>query len=161
MDKINRLHMLPLTLPSFDYKTKQVLNKAYILDPVRKKYVLLTPEEWVRQHMLHYLIHHCGYPKGLCCLEKRIYGGKRYYRPDIICCDTLGTAKMVVECKAPYITLTNATLGQMMQYNRQLAVMHLVVTNGNNHFCWQWEAASRQFQAISYIPTYDACRPTH
>lgn len=57
--------MVPLTLPSIEYKTKQVLDKTYILDVVRKKYVLLTPEEWVRQHMLHYLIHHCLYPKRL------------------------------------------------------------------------------------------------
>ncbi|WP_419241674.1 type I restriction enzyme HsdR N-terminal domain-containing protein [Cardinium endosymbiont of Nabis limbatus] len=146
--------MMPLTLPAFDFKIKQALDKTYILDLVRKKYVLLTPEEWVRQHMLHYLIDHLAYPKGLCCLEKRIYTADRYYRPDIIICNKSGVAKMMVECKAPYITLTNETLGQMMQYNRQLMVDHLVVTNGINHFCWQWEATLNQFRAISYIPTY-------
>ncbi|TSJ81412.1 MAG: type I restriction enzyme HsdR N-terminal domain-containing protein [Candidatus Cardinium sp.] len=149
--------MMPLALPSFDYKTKQTLDKTYILDLVRKKYVLLTPEEWVRQHMLHYLIHYLSYPKGLCRLEKRIYGAARYYRPDIILCDKFGVAKMVVECKAPHIPLTNETLGQMMQYNRQLAVDYLVVTNGINHFCWEWEKSSGQFQAINHIPTYQAC----
>ncbi|CAH2560247.1 type I restriction enzyme HsdR N-terminal domain-containing protein [Cardinium endosymbiont of Oedothorax gibbosus] len=152
--------MMLLTLPCFDYKTKQVLDKTYILDLVRKKYVLLTPEEWVRQHMLHYLIHHRSYPKGLCCLEKRIYRGTRYYRPDIILRDKLGVAKMVVECKAPYITLTNKTLGQMMQYNRQLAVDYLLVTNGIDHFCWKWEANRGQFQAIRNIPTYQTCAMT-
>ncbi len=146
--------MMPLTLPSFDYKIKQAFNKTYILDLVRKKYLLLTPEEWVRQHMLHYLMHYLAYPKGLCCLEKRIYGGRRYYRPDIIICDKFGVAKMVVECKAPYITLNTKNLGQMMQYNRQLAVDYLVLTNGITHFCWQWEATLRIFQGISYIPTY-------
>lgn len=149
--------MMPLTLPSFEYKTRQVLGKTYILDLVRKKYVLLTPEEWVRQHMLHYLMHHCSYPKGLCCLEKRIYRDARYYRPDIILCDTFGIAKMVVECKAPYVTLTNDTLGQIMQYNRQLAVDYLLVTNGITHFCWQWEESLGHFQSISYIPIYQAC----
>lgn len=149
--------MMSLTLPSFDYKTKRVLDKIYILDLVRKKYVLLTPEEWVRQHMLHYLMHHLSYPKGLCCLEKRIYSGTRYYRPDIILCDKFGVAKMVVECKAPYIALTNQTLGQTMQYNRQLTVDYLLVTNGINHFCWQWRETLRQFQAISYIPSYQTC----
>lgn len=81
----------------YDYKTKEVLDKTYILDLVRKQYVLLTAEEWVRQHMLHYLIHHCSYPKGLSCLEKRTYGGARYYRPDIILCDKFSVAKMVIK----------------------------------------------------------------
>ncbi|CCM09990.1 Type I restriction enzyme R protein [Cardinium endosymbiont cEper1 of Encarsia pergandiella] len=149
--------MMQLTLPSFDYKTKQVLNKTYILDLVRKKYVLLTPEEWVRQHMLHYLIHYCSYPKGLCCLEKRIYNGMSYYRPDIMVCDKFGVTKMVVECKAHYIKLTDKTLGQMMQYNRQLMVNYLLVTNGITHFCWQWEEDLGCFQAINYIPVYQTC----
>ncbi|WP_243517971.1 MULTISPECIES: type I restriction enzyme HsdR N-terminal domain-containing protein [unclassified Candidatus Cardinium] len=146
--------MMPLTLPSFDYKTQKKLDKTYILDLVRKKYVLLTPEEWVRQHILHYLIHYLSYPKGLCCLEKRIYSASGYYRPDIILCDQLGRVQMVVECKAPYITLTNETLGQVIAYHRQLAAAHLLLTNGITHFCWQWDQTLGRFQAINYIPTY-------
>ena len=146
--------MVLLKLPYFNYKTKQESNKIYILDLVRKKYLLLTPEEWVRQHMLNYLIHHLSYPKGLFRLEKKINGVARYYRPDIVLCDRLGVAKMIIECKAPHLTLTNETLGQIMQYNRQLSVDFLILTNGITHFCWQLEQSPHQFKIVKHIPTY-------
>lgn len=146
--------MIPLALPTFDYKIKKISNKIYILDPVRKKYVLLTPEEWVRQHVLHYLIHHLSYPKGLCRLEKRVCVGPRHYRPDILLCDNFGIIKMVVECKAPHTSLTNQVLGQVVHYNRQLGASYLLITNGIMHFCWKWNQESDRFYAINHIPIY-------
>ncbi|ROT47300.1 type I restriction enzyme HsdR N-terminal domain-containing protein [Candidatus Cardinium hertigii] len=146
--------MIPLMLPAFDYKSKQKLNKTYILDLIRKKYLLLTPEEWVRQHMINYLIHHLAYPKGLIRSEKKINGTMGNYRPDIVLCDRLGIAKMIVECKAYHLTLTEATLGQIMQYHRQLSVDILLVTNGIMHFCWQLDHTTHQFKVMEHIPAH-------
>lgn len=146
--------MMPRVLSFFDYKVKQKLNKTYILDLVRKKYLLLTPEEWVRQSILHYLIYHLSYPKGLFRLERKIKGTIGCCRPDIVLCDQFGIAKMIVECKAPHIPLTNKTLEQIIQYNRQLPVDVLLLTNGMMHFCWQLEQTTGQFKAIRHIPSY-------
>ncbi|TDG95384.1 type I restriction enzyme HsdR N-terminal domain-containing protein [Cardinium endosymbiont of Culicoides punctatus] len=147
--------MIPLTLPTFSYKTKYSLGQTYILDLLRKKYLLLTQEEWVRQHMLNYLIHHLHYPKGLCCSEKKINNTLVAYRPDIVVFDKFGMAKMIVECKAPHITLTYRTLSQIMHYNRSISANVLVVTNGLIHFCWELEQHTQQFKPINYIPGYN------
>ena len=146
--------MIPLTLPTFNYNTKQQQNKTYILDVIRKKYLLLTPEEWVRQHILHYLIHYLSYPKGLFRLEKKINGMREYYRPDIVLCDKFGIARMIIECKSPSIVLTDTTLGQIMRYNRQLCVNFLLITNGITHFCWQLSTHAQQVKTWKYIPDY-------
>ncbi|AWN81951.1 type I restriction enzyme HsdR N-terminal domain-containing protein [Candidatus Cardinium hertigii] len=146
--------MIPLRLPSFAYRTKQALSKTYILDLIKDKYVLLTPEEWVRQHILYYLIRHLGYPKGLFCLERKIQKITTKYRPDVVFFDKYGMAKMIIECKAPYVKITETILYQVIQYNRQLPVNVIVVTNGLTHFCWQFKKERGQFEAIHCIPTY-------
>ncbi|MBX9890037.1 MAG: type I restriction enzyme HsdR N-terminal domain-containing protein [Amoebophilaceae bacterium] len=146
---------LPLNLPSFNYTLKQVLGKVYILDVVYKKYLVLSPEEWVRQHMLNYLIYHLAYPKGLCCSERKIERTTGYYRPDIVLRNPKGQANMIVECKAPYLKITYKTLGQILQYHRYLTAEFLVLTNGMVHFCWQLTQPSNQFKAIKYIPSYE------
>lgn len=152
--------MIPLALPTFSYKTKYKLDKIYILDPLRKKYLLLNHEEWVRQHMLNYLIHHLHYPKGLFRLEKKINDALECYRPDIVLFDKLGMAKMIVECKAPSVILTNETLKQIMHYNSMLTASILVITNGITHFCWELEQHTQQFKPIDYIPIYQESKQT-
>ena len=146
--------MVPLKLPAFNYTIKRKADKTYILDLVRRKYLLLTSEEWVRQHMLNYLINCLFYPRGLCCLEKHIQCTGGYYRPDIIFCDPFGVAKMIIECKAVNLNCSYTTLGQIMKYSRQLPVKVLVVTNGITHFCWKLDPTTHQFQAMETIPTY-------
>lgn len=144
----------PLMLPVFNYRIKNKLGKAYILDVVRKKYLLLTPEEWVRQHILHYLISYCYYPRGLFRLEKKIDGIAYQYRPDIVLYDKRGMAKMIIECKAPYISLDSSLHSKILQYHRQLASDFLLLTNGITHFCWHLEKATCQCKAMTYIPMY-------
>ncbi|WP_339044061.1 type I restriction enzyme HsdR N-terminal domain-containing protein [Cardinium endosymbiont of Tipula unca] len=151
--------MMPLALPAFSYKTKYTLGKIYILDLLRKKYLLLTQEEWVRQHMLNYLMHHLHYPKGLFRLEKKINDALGCYRPDIVLFDRLGRAKIIVECKAPNITLTHRTLKQIMHYNSMLTASILVITNGITHFCWELEQNAQQFKPMDHIPSYQESKP--
>lgn len=147
--------MMPLALPSFDCTLKQQAGKTYILDLIRKKYLQLTPEEWVRQHMLHYLIHHLKYPRGLCRSEQKIWGVERCFRPDILLCDARGISKLLIECKSPHQLLTQDALGQLMHYNRYLSVNVLVLTNGQAHFCWQSDPNTGTFNPIPHIPTYE------
>ena len=147
--------MKVLQLPVFDAKIKYDANRAYIFDIVRHKYVLLTPEEWVRQHFLNYLVHHLYFPKGLCRLEKKIQGTKDVQsRPDIVFYDTMGKAKMIIECKSSDTPCLDETLGQLMKYARQMPVKALVYTNGIEHFCWKLDLKMRKYCAIDYIPTY-------
>jgi len=150
--------MISLNLPAYRYALKQEIDKWYILDIVYKKYLVLSPEEWVRQHMLNYLIHHLAYPKGLCCTEQKIHGIFRNYRPDIVLWTKSGQARMIIECKAPYIKLTHQSLGQIIQYNRHLSAEFLVLTNGMVHFCWQLDPLSNKFKTLDRIPSYQALK---
>lgn len=147
--------MSGLQLPDFDAKIRYDTDRAYIFDIVRRKYVILTPEEWVRQHFLNYLIHYLYFPKGLCRLERKIHGGKDVQgRPDIVFYDNMGKAKMIIECKSSDTPCLDETLGQLMKYARQLPVRALVYTNGIEHFCWKLDLKMRKYCAVDHIPTY-------
>lgn len=125
--------MLKLNLPSFDYKLRKEEGKVWIFDGIRKKYIVLTPEEWVRQHFIHYLINEKKYPRSL----MRIEGGLRYNalqkRSDIVVYDVKGLPWLVVECKAPHEPISQATVHQASVYNATLKAPYIAVTNGIHH----------------------------
>ena len=123
-----------LNLPIVALKTKLVGGTTQVFDHVRKKYLVLTPEEWVRQHFIHYLNQEKNYPLGLMGVERMIkYNGMKT-RADIVLYNSDGTPNMLVECKAPNVKITQDAFDQIAKYNFKLQVPFLVVTNGIQHF---------------------------
>jgi hypothetical protein len=120
-----------------------------IWDPLRKKYVRLTPEEWVRQHMIRYLSEHLGYSLGLMASEHtvRYAGGSK--RCDIVAFDNTSKVLLIVECKAPEVTLNDNTLQQIAKYSRVFQPPLLVLTNGIKHYC----ARIKQDGSIAFLET--------
>jgi hypothetical protein len=147
--------MKALNLPTFTYKIQASKTGYQIFDVVRKKYVRLTAEEWVRQHFLHYLIDHLAYPQALIRLEQGVQYNRLWHRPDIIVYDRLAKPLMLVECKAPSIDLTKDTWGQVARYNAHCNAQLLVITNGINHFCWQLDYAQGRHTMLQEIPCFD------
>lgn len=169
MDKLN--------LPEFAYKVKYTGEKAYIFDLIRRKFVVLTPEEWVRQHFIHYLIDEYKYPKGLIKIEsglrntdhtaykkERLHGSKevspaywadrRGKRCDIIIYDGSGQPYLIVECKAPSVKITQKAFDQIARYNYSLKATYLIITNGLLHFCCKINHRERKYEYLDYIPKH-------
>ena len=140
--------------PNIELKTKIVDGITKVFDSVRKKYLVLTKEEFVRQHFIKYIHLHKGYPLGLMGLEKTInYNGMKI-RPDIIIYNNHGTAQMIVECKAPEIKITQQTFDQIARYNFNLQVPFLVVTNGISHFCCSVNYKTSQIIFLESLPDF-------
>ncbi|CAN5314414.1 type I restriction enzyme HsdR N-terminal domain-containing protein [soil metagenome] len=128
--------MLQIVYPAFPFKIKETENKELIFDEIRKKWVRLTPEEWVRQNFLQYLLQVKKYPSSIIAIEKEIKLGDLKKRCDIVVYKT-HTPWMIVECKEQKITLNDAALQQALRYNITLDVSILVVTNGNTSFAFE------------------------
>jgi hypothetical protein len=147
--------MVELNLPSFEYRIKKTDGKIFIFDEIRRKYVSLTPEEWVRQHVVNYMIAHLHYPRALI----RIEGGTQYNhlkkRTDIVVYTRSGTPWMVVECKAPEHKVGPATLRQVSVYNATLRATHIAVTNGITTICAWVGPDSSTARVLSEFPAYD------
>ncbi|GAA4413771.1 type I restriction enzyme HsdR N-terminal domain-containing protein [Nibrella viscosa] len=127
--------METLNLPAFDYKIKQIEGKPYIFDALRRKYVRITPEEWVRQHIVHLLITHYLYPKALIRTEGGLTLNQLQKRTDVLVFDRQGKPFLLIECKAPSVALTQAVFDQIARYNHVHQAPYLVVTNGLTHYC--------------------------
>lgn len=122
--------MIKLNLPDFDLRVKQEDDIVWIWDLLRKKFVVLTPEEWVRQHFVHYMINTLQYPAGLIRLEGGLYYNKLQKRSDIVLYDTTGNPWMVIECKSAEQSINQEVLRQASVYNQTLKAPYLTVTNG-------------------------------
>ena len=145
-----------LNLPTFVYKIRSYKTGYQIFDVVRKKYVQLTPEEWVRQHFLHYLIDHLAYPQTLIRLEKRVLHCSLRHRPDIVAYNRSAKPFMLVECKAPNVPVNKQEVwGQIIRYNTYFNTQLLVITNGLKHFCWQLDYEQGSHRLLSTIPHFD------
>ena len=129
-------------------------EKTYIFDVVRKKYLLLTPEEWVRQNFIHYLNKEKKYPLGLMGVEQMVKYNSLKTRADIVMYNTEGKANIIVECKAPDVKITQDTFNQIAKYNSQLKVKYLLVTNGMNHYCCKMDYESNRITFLEEIPNY-------
>ena len=127
--------MNTLRLPSFDHKIKKEGGKALIFDLIRRKYVVLTPEEWVRQHFIHFLINELKYPKSLFKVESGLKYNQKQKRSDILIHNRQGKAWMLVECKSPDIKLSQKAFNQVSVYNMTIGAKYLAVTNGLVHYC--------------------------
>lgn len=143
-----------LSLPIYKLKMKSEGEKTYIFDVVRKKYLLLTPEEWVRQNFIHYLNKEKKYPLGLMGVEQMVKYNSLKTRADIVMYNTEGKANIIVECKAPDVKITQDTFNQIAKYNSQLKVKYLLVTNGINHYCCEMNYEKNEIVFLEEVPTY-------
>jgi len=146
--------MQKLNLPSVELKIKSKENKLFIFDDFRKKDILLTPEEWVRQHFVAYLIHQKKYPISLTVLEKELKLNNTKKRTDILIYNTQGTPQIIVECKAMSVKITQATFDQIARYNLKLKAKYLIVTNGLEHYFCQMDFENERYIFLKDIPNY-------
>ena len=147
--------MTVLNLPSFDYKIKKEKDRLFIFDIIRKRYIALTPEEWVRQHFVSYLISYKGYPLGLIGTEISLRLNGQNRRCDTVIYDIYGSPLMIIEYKAPHITLNQEVFDQVIRYNIALKVKYLVVSNGINHYCCVMDYDDMCPHFLKEIPDYN------
>ena len=145
--------MLELSLPAFEYKVKRHSGSVMIFDIIRKKFVVLTPEEWVRQHVIHYLIEVKKFPPARIAVEREIdlYGLRRRF--DVVTFDRAGKPWLLIECKAPSVELTRQVFDQAFRYNITLEAPYVAITNGVKHFCGKIER-SKGFVFLSDFPDF-------
>ena len=146
--------MFRLNLPTYEIKIAQRGNKQLIFDFLRRKYVALTPEEWVRQHFVHYLIEYKGYPAGLIGNEVELNVGEKKLRCDTILYNKVAQPQMIIEYKAPQIKLQQKTFDQISAYNLLLKVDYLIVSNGMQHICCRMDYENQKYCFLEDIPNY-------
>lgn len=146
--------MLSLNLPTFAVKVAEKNGKRIIFDAVRRKYVALTPEEWVRQHFVNYLITEKRFPKELLANEVSIKLNNTAKRCDTIAYNRFLAPIVIVEYKAPIIDITRAVFDQIARYNIVLRVRYLIVSNGINHFCCKIDYDTQTYSFLEGIPEY-------
>ncbi len=146
--------MQPLNFPSYTFRVKNSQNKDLIFDVVRKKFVVLTPEEWVRQHVLQFLIVDKKYPLSLINVEKQITINQLKKRYDVIVYNPNGSIILLVECKAPAILIKQDTFDQIARYNFKLNATYLMVTNGLSHFYCQMLMDEEKYLFLKEIPEF-------
>lgn len=144
--------MITITYPQPDFRIKKETGNEFIFDSLRKKWVALTPEEWVRQNFIQYLIKEKKIPASLIAVEKEIKLGEMKKRFDILVYDNDHQPWMMIECKAAEIKLDDAVLQQALRYNISVPVNYIVITNGNSSY--GWERTSNELQLLNEIPEW-------
>lgn len=147
--------MIPLNLPPYEHKVRKENGRLMIFDILRRKYVALTPEEWVRQHFVHLLTEHKGYPPALLANEVELRIGEKRLRCDTVLYNNLLQPRMIIEYKAPTVAITQQVLEQIMAYNIQMHVDYLIMSNGLVHYCLQYDQKSKKYVFLEDIPEYD------
>jgi hypothetical protein len=142
-----------LNLPAYPFRFRTSGQSKEIFDSLRKKYVLLTPEEWVRQHFIMFLKEQLNYPAGFISVERGLLLNDRKKRTDIVIHDSTGKPWMIVECKAPGVKLSQEAFYQAAAYHLKLQVKYLVVTNGMKHFCCKFE--NEKFTFTESFPGFE------
>jgi len=146
--------MTPLNLPKYHFKLKEEGNKVFIFDSIRKKYLQLTPEEWVRQNIIQFLIEEKNYPKSLFSIEKSIKVSNTNKRVDIAIFNKNREIEVLVECKAPEVKITQKAFDQIARYNLTLNAKYLVVTNGLEHFYAMMDYQDKKYMFLKELPKY-------
>ncbi|MBQ3699207.1 MAG: type I restriction enzyme HsdR N-terminal domain-containing protein [Prevotella sp.] len=146
--------MNELNLPAYDVKVRGTREKPEIFDFLRKRYVALTPEEWVRQHFTHWLVECKGYPKGLLGNEIALKCGEKTLRCDSILYNKMALPQMIIEYKAPAVSLTQRVFDQISAYNFLLHVDYLMMSNGVQHICCRMDYEHRRYDFLQEVPDY-------
>ncbi len=146
--------MQQLAFPSYNFRVKNNENKKFIFDIIRKKFVILNPEEWVRQHVIHFLINEKKHPKSLINVEKELIVNGTKKRYDIVTYRPNGSIYLMVECKSPKIKITQHVFDQIARYNLALNASNLMVTNGLNHYYCQINYNHKSYFFLEELETY-------
>ena len=148
--------MTTLNLPPYDVKLRGTREKPEIFDFLRRRFVALTPEEWVRQHFTHFLVEHKGYPQALLGNEIELRIGEKRLRCDSLLYNKEMSPRMIIEYKAPSVAVTQKVFNQISTYNLLLHVDYLIVSNGLQHYCCRMDYERRQYDFLPEIPDYQA-----
>lgn len=144
--------MQPLDFPKYQFRFKSSENKTFIFDEIRKKFIVLTPEEWVRQHVIQFLISEKNYAKSLINVEKQLKVKNTIKRYDVVVYNTDGSIFLIVECKAPSVQINQQTFDQIARYNLVADAAYLMVTNGLNHYYCQLDYENEKYVFFKDLP---------
>lgn len=143
-----------LNLPQYSFRIKEKLGKKLIFDGFRRRWVALTPEEWVRQNFVRYLTEEKHFPASLTAIERSLRMNQRDFRSDIVLFSKSGNPLVVVECKAPEVKISQQVFNQIAHYNLDLRVSYLIVTNGLAHYCCWFDQSQLSYTFLPEIPDY-------
>lgn len=146
--------MQQLNFPTYNFRFKNNENKVSIFDEIRKKFIILTPEEWVRQHVVQFLMVEKKYPKSLINVEKVLKVNDLRKRYDVVVFNPNGTIHILVECKAPEVKINQTTFDQIARYNLTLKATYLMVSNGLKHYFCQMDFENEKYQFLQDLPVY-------
>ena len=146
--------MQNLNFPNYSFRFKNSENKVSIFDEIRKKFILLTPEEWVRQHVVQFLLQDKKYPKSYINVEKLIKINDLSKRYDVVVFQPNGEIFLLIECKAPEVPISQQTFDQIARYNLVLKAKYLMVTNGLNHYFCQMDFENEKYVFLKELPEY-------
>ena len=146
--------MRKLNFQLYNFRFKNSENKVSIFDAIRKKFIILTPEEWVRQHVVQFLLEEKKYPHSLINVEKvlKVNGLRKRY--DVVVYNSDGSIFILIECKAPEIKIAQATFDQIARYNMTMRASFLMVTNGLNHYFCQMDFENEKYHFLEELPNY-------
>lgn len=147
---------MEINLPPYEIKLREQGDKREIFDFLRRRFVALTPEEWVRQHFVHFLVEHKGYPKGLLANELELRVGEKRLRCDTVLYNNVLQPRMIIEYKSPTVAISQRVFDQISVYNMLLHVDYLVVSNGVHHYCCRMDYGSRSYEFLEDIPAYSS-----
>ena len=147
--------MISLNLPSFDIKIRREGNRAVVLDPLRRRWVALTPEEWVRQHFVNLLVSEKHYPATLVANEVQLSVGEKVMRADTVVYDRTLRPRMIVEYKAPTVAITQKVFDQISVYNLLLRVDYLAVSNRRQHYVCRMDYDNEKYSFLEDLPDYE------
>jgi len=143
-----------LNFPEVELKTKQEGVGLFVFDGIRKKWLVLTPEEWVRQHLVNYLVTHKSFPPSLISLEAGLKYNALSKRSDVLVYNKLGKPMLIIECKAPEVAITQKVIEQVSVYNKTIGAAYLCVSNGLKHYCWTFNTILNKFDFLQKIPHF-------
>lgn len=147
--------MQKLNFPNYSFRFKNSENKIAAFDEIRKKFIILTPEEWVRLHTVQYLKVEKLFPLSYINVEKQLMLGKMIKRYDVVVFNAEGGIHLIVECKAPSIKITQATFDQIARYNMNLRATYLMVTNGLDHFFCRMDYEAEKYIFLEELPPFE------
>lgn len=145
-----------LNLPSAHIQVTLRGDRKYLFDIIRRKWIVLTPEEWVRQNLIHYLIRYKGYPASLIQVETELMWNRMRLRTDVMVSNKTGQPAMIIECKAPAVKLSSSTFEQIAKYNQKYRVPYLLVSNGLVHYCCEMDYEQETYHFLPDIPEFSS-----
>ena len=149
---LDQIQLPKLNLPHFEPQLQEKDGRMWIFDSLRKKHLVLTPEEWVRQHWINFLINQLKFPKGLLAMEKGLLYNKLLKRTDLVVWNKEGNPYLLIECKAPKVKLTQKTIEQACMYHKELKTPFLLISNGLQHICLSFDFVAEKFTQEKNFP---------